>query len=1170
MDKQFTNYFTLNDKPIELTLDQLRYHNNYHAFSAHIPSLLPFLKPQKTTQLGMLQYPGTQDYDCLQYASAQLTYMPGAAKKEQQKVSDYLANYAANYDVYPWQPGPLKDSTLTGSVGSAVNDSEISEIPLVILGLGLGFHLEMLIKSNQFRYIVIYEAEFEFFVQSQYVIDWADLLEYCATQSISLFLQISQDGSDIYQNLNELQETLGFTDIALYKHFNTHVFDAIIYGLKSHGANGTEALALNHRLNEFTHPVPPLWQDSPISRWQTILGQDSSLFSDNMQALAIHFPDLYQEFSGYKPHFWHPVTNLDGVVNAANLTTETLLYSGDIDACANTNLEVFLRHPSAETLSIGYSHSKHEHYIQHRFTNKVQEVIATPTELGNSAMPLQISCLLLFGAGLGHVLPKLMSKRDIDHLFVCESQLDLFYCSLFTLDWQQILQSCIDKDVSLYLNIGQDGEQLLDDISAQSQKIGVHIMAKTYIYKPHYDPKLTHLFTELREHLKAQLVMSENLDHVMYGLAHTEYSIAKSIPYLLKSQNITLNPTRRDFPVFIVGNGPSLDTAITHIKANQAHAIVISCGTALKALVHNDIIPDYHAEIEQNRACYDWIAQSTSPEQRQQITLISCNGVHPDVVELFGQTKLVAKAGETSTALFFGKEPQSQYAFIQHAFPTVSNFTVNFVLAAGFKNIYLFGVDLGFKDKAHHHSKYSAYYQQAQDVSNFTQQEYGDQRLPGNFCESVQTKYEFKIARRHMQTCISHFTAEVFNLSDGARIDGTYPLRFEDLLVLPNDKFNVKTEFENTCFAISQLQPYLDNYLALKSHPNIAAEINALRIRGRQLQSHSDVVALCDELRAVLFTSLRQQQTLTFYLFNSIVHTFCALLMGNINACCEPEQLATLSQYWDECVDEILQHLTLGFDYDYSCADIYTRSHAVLAERTHKHHVAVINHERGLSETELDGYCCAIRDTCSTFLISTGDSVDITDRVSSEDTRIQVHIALSGVSNADDPTEFLTWLDSLAMASPDTTMFVITHEQHIDLHEVPQNICLVVIPRYQSHHSKSEYTLAYTLQYLPFVLYNSVQAAAVMFKYYPYPDDAMSLEHEILTSSTLPIYHSRLYVAVLRETLNVNARVTTNGCRLTPIRTQYAVGLLQLGRAMNAPGSSQYQVEKELDDCACG
>ena len=127
-----------------------------------------------------------------------------------------------------------------------------------------------------------------------------------------------------------------------------------------------------------------------------------------------------------------------------------------------------------------------------------------------------------------------------------------------------------------------------------------------------------------------------------------------------------------------------------------------------------------------------------------------------------------------------------------------------------------------------------------------------------------------------------------------------------------------------------------------------------------------------------------------------------------------------------------------------------------------------------------------------------------------------------------------------------------------------------MIPRYVADNAKSEYTLVYTLHYLPHVIYNGAKMAVVMFKYYPYGDDAMSLDHKILTQSNLPLYHTRLYVTALRQPLNIDARVATNGCRLTPLMTEYDLEVFHLGREINAPLSSKYQEVRAVEKLACG
>ena len=51
-------------------------------------------------------------------------------------------------------------------------------------------------------------------------------------------------------------------------------------------------------------------------------------------------------------------------------------------------------------------------------------------------------------------------------------------------------------------------------------------------------------------------------------------------------------------PVFVVGNGPSLDSSLAFLKKNSDDIIIISCGTAIRALLKNNIKPDLHIEME--------------------------------------------------------------------------------------------------------------------------------------------------------------------------------------------------------------------------------------------------------------------------------------------------------------------------------------------------------------------------------------------------------------------------------------------------------------------------------------------------------------------------------------------------------------------------------------------
>ena len=107
---------------------------------------------------------------------------------------------------------------------------------------------------------------------------------------------------------------------------------------------------------------------------------------------------------------------------------------------------------------------------------------------------------------------------------------------------------------------------------------------------------------------------------------------------------------------------------------------------------------------------FDWASRIGDKDYLKQINFISCNGVHPDTVKLYKDTFLAFKEGESSTVFMKELFPELELPFLHFSYPTVSNFVINYVLELGFKQVYLFGVDLGMVDVNHHHSKSSGYY----------------------------------------------------------------------------------------------------------------------------------------------------------------------------------------------------------------------------------------------------------------------------------------------------------------------------------------------------------------------------------------------------------------------------------------------------------------------------
>ena len=127
-------------------------------------------------------------------------------------------------------------------------------------------------------------------------------------------------------------------------------------------------------------------------------------------------------------------------------------------------------------------------------------------------------------------------------------------------------------------------------------------------------------------------------------MSHSHANLLNQRPLLLRKHQG--KNTWADVPVFIIGNGPSLDTAIEKIKKCESDAIIMSCGTAITALHKHGIVPDFHFEVERTKSCGDRILQMNDQDYLKKIIFLSVNVMHPSVFSYFKQSYMAMKPGE--------------------------------------------------------------------------------------------------------------------------------------------------------------------------------------------------------------------------------------------------------------------------------------------------------------------------------------------------------------------------------------------------------------------------------------------------------------------------------------------------------------------------------------------
>ncbi|ECC2743253.1 motility associated factor glycosyltransferase family protein [Campylobacter coli] len=390
--------------------------------------------------------------------------------------------------------------------------------------------------------------------------------------------------------------------------------------------------------------------------------------------------------------------------------------------------------------------------------------------------------------GIGNALLIKNLAKHYKHLFVFESEIELFILALSTIDLSEelkvykiVLFDCVAKDLEIQIAMIFDQQSILEYLSLYEMFISSHY------YLKYYETSILSL-NELC--IKSASVAIRNADITCFLPLLTHGQFLQNIPSMLESipfQRILSQRKNQFENAIVVSAGPSLAKQLPLLKAYQDKAVIFCADGALSMLEKEGIVPDYVTNLDYS----DWPIKFFQNKEnlKQSIIALEC-ATHPNVVHSLNAENCMIVLRNKALYQRFNL---NDFGYIDTG-THVSHFSYTLALALGFKNIIMIGQDLAFDEEGNSHSKGFSYGDQFSEetiVPTLQVQAYAGK---GEVLTHI-TWNDYRIKLEYLFACNDQ-KAKFYNATEGgARINFTEELSFkeccEKLLTKEKPKFDI-------------------------------------------------------------------------------------------------------------------------------------------------------------------------------------------------------------------------------------------------------------------------------------------------------------------------------------------------------------------------------------------
>lgn len=231
--------------------------------------------------------------------------------------------------------------------------------------------------------------------------------------------------------------------------------------------------------------------------------------------------------------------------------------------------------------------------------------------------------------------------------------------------------------------------------------------------------------------------------------------------------------------IAVVGAGPSLSNDLDWLKQHQNQCVVFAAHSAVSALKKAGIFPDFQFSLDIHFYDQDHFDKLQLDPSIPIVTLAN------DLPNKYSNFKDVLRLPERGKG--YGVNFNWTIPFLS---PTTGNMALGFACHCKPDEIYLFGLDFGYRKATETHTAGSSVYDTEEQHRSILGS--GHLRVESNFKETevVYTQPYFNLASISATYPIASVSGQVrvFNCSDGVRIEGAHPCRSRGIELREYDK----------------------------------------------------------------------------------------------------------------------------------------------------------------------------------------------------------------------------------------------------------------------------------------------------------------------------------------------------------------------------------------------